>query len=119
MEKNKYTQFSPFNKACQKILFERPEAIGVAYKVLDCGCALLCGVSAVGDPIGTLQHISSQPIKKKSSPPICLKCRKDNGLDRVVWDGIYWPGVQREWPDKDLRISIGRKVFGPYYMEPE
>jgi len=37
----------------------------------------------------------------------------------VVWDGIYWPGSQSEWPDKNLRISIGRKIFGPGYMEPE
>jgi hypothetical protein len=119
MEDIKNTQVSPFNEACRKILFERPEAIGVAYKVLDCGCALLCGTSAGGDPTGNLQHISGQPVKKGRTPLICLKCKKDNGLDRVVWDGIYWPGFQSEWPDKDLRISIGRKIFGPGYMEPE
>jgi hypothetical protein len=112
-------QLSPFNEACQTILFERPEAIGVAYKILDCGCALLCGVSAGGDPIGTLQHISGQPVKKGAKPPICLKCRKSNGLDRVIWHGIYWPGTQREWPEKDLRLSIGRMVFGPAYIESE
>lgn len=112
-------QLSPFYEACQIILFERPESIGVAYKILDCGCALLCGVSAGGDPIGTLRHISGQPVKKGAKAPICLKCRKSNGLDRVIWDGIYWPGAQREWPDKDLRLSIGRKVFGPTYMESE
>ena len=119
MEHTENTQFSPFNDACRKILFEHPEAIGVAYKVLDCGCALLCGASATGDPTGMLQHISGQPVKRGNMPPICLKCKKDDGLDRVVWDGIYWPGSQDEWPDKDLRISIGRKIFGPGYMEPE
>jgi hypothetical protein len=119
MEFKSNTQFSPFNEACQAILFDRPEAIGVAYKVLDCGCALLCGVSAGGDPLGTLRHVSGQPLKKGTKTPTCLKCRRDNGLDRVVWNGIYWPGSQREWPDKDLRLSIGRKVFGPGYMEPE
>jgi hypothetical protein len=112
-------ELSPFNEACQTILFERPEAIGVAYRILDCGCALLCGVSAGGDPIGLLRHISSRRGKKGSIAPICLKCRKNDGLDRVIWDGIYWPGTRSEWPNKDLRISIGRKVFGPNYMERE
>ncbi len=119
MEDIKKTQVSPFNEACQKILFEQPEAIGVAYKVLDCGCALLCGASAAGGPIGILQHITGQPAKKGNTPPICLKCKKNNGLDRVVWDGIYWPGSHSEWPEKDVRISIGRKIFGSDYMEPD
>ncbi|UCD78490.1 MAG: hypothetical protein JSW26_24260 [Desulfobacterales bacterium] len=119
MTANESTQYSPFNEACQYILYENPAAIGVAYKVLNCGCALICGTSAGGDPVGKLHHISGQAVKKGKRPPICLKCRKDNGLDRVVWEGIYWPGAQSEWPDKDLRISIGRKVFGPGYMEPE
>ena len=119
MEDIKNTEISPFNKACHDILTERPEAIGVAYKILDCGCALLCGTSSGGDPIGILQHISGQPIKKGNALTICLKCKKDNGLDRVVWDGIYWPGAQSEWPEKDLRISIGRKIFGSGYIEPE
>ena len=113
------TLYSPFNEACLNILSEHPEAIGVAYKVLNCGCALICGASAAGEPLGFLQHISGQPVKRGSRPPICLKCRQDKGLDRVVWEGIYWPGAQSEWPDKDLRISIGRMVFGPAYTEPE
>ena len=119
MTANESTPYSPFNEACRYILYENPEAIGVAYKVLNCGCALICGASAGGDPVGSLHRISGQPINKGRRPPICLKCRKDNGLDRVVWEGIYWPGSQSEWPDKDLRISIGREVFGPGYMEPE
>ena len=119
MEDIKNTQISPFNEACRKILFERPEAIGVAYKVLDCGCALLCGTSAGGAPVGGLKHISGQPVKKGNTPPICLKCKKDTGLDRVIWEGIYWPGTPQEWPEKDLRVSIGRRVFGPGYTEPE
>jgi len=119
MTNYKSTQYSPFNRACQKILFEHTEAIGVAYKVLNCGCSLICGASAGGEPVGILHHISGQPIKGGSRSPICLKCRKDNGLDRVVWEGIYWPGAQSEWPDKALRISIGRMIFGPAYTEPE
>jgi hypothetical protein len=113
------TQLTPFNEACHSILATYPEAIGVAYKVLDCGCALLCGVSSRSEPVGVLQHISGQPPKKTKSPPICLKCKRDNGLKRVVWEGIYWPGAQREWPEKQLRMAIGRNVFGLGYMEPE
>ena len=119
MEDIKSNEVSPFNIACKKILVESPEAIGVAYKVLDCGCALLCGTSAGGEPIGFLQHISGQSVKKGNPSPICLKCRKDNGAGREIWDGIYWPGTQNEWPDKDLRILIGQKIFGPRYLEPE
>ena len=119
MADRKSSQYSPFNEACQNILTAHPEAIGVAYKVLNCGCSLICGASAGGEPIGTLRHISGQAVKKGRKPPICLKCRRDRGLDRVVWEGIYWPGPQKEWPDKDLRISIGRRIFGAGYIEPE
>ncbi len=106
-----------FTKACQKILAEHPETIGVAYKGLDCGCALVCGVSAKGDPVGPLIHVSGQPAKKGHEPPVCLKCKKDTGLNRVVQEGISWPGNESELPEKELRLSIGRKVFGPGYTE--
>ena len=119
MENNKRTRSNPFNETCQKILFEHPEAIGIAYKVLDCGCTLLCGVSALADPVGHLLHISNQPVIRGKTPPICLKCKKDNGLERVVWEGIYWPGTESEWPEKELRIAIGKNVFGSGYMEPD
>lgn len=119
MTDDKKKQYSPFNDACQKILFDHPDAIGVAYKVLNCGCALICGATAGGGPVGQLQHISGQPVKGSRHSPICLKCRKDDGLDRVVWEGIYWPGPQKEWPEKELRIAIGRNIFGSGYMEPD
>ena len=119
MTNNKTSQLSPFNETCQNILYEHPEAIGVAYRVLNCGCAMICGSTAGGEPIGTLHHISGQPIKRGSKTPICLKCRKDNGAERVVWEGVYWPGPQTEWPERDLRISIGRKIFGAGYTETE
>jgi hypothetical protein len=112
-------QTTAFEAACQKILFEQPEAMGVAFKFLDCGCALLCGVSAQGDPCGKLIHMSGQQAKKGKKPPICFKCRKDRGLDRVVWQGIHWPGEESELPAKELRLAIGMKVFGPSYIEPD
>ena len=108
-----------FEEACHKILFEHPNAVAVAYKVLNCGCSLLCGVSPQGDPLGTLHRVSGQPERTGIKPVICLKCKIDNGLKRVVWEGIYWPGRGSEQPDKDYRISIGQKVFGPGYLEPD
>lgn len=119
MPENEKKQYSPFNDACRNILLRHPEAIGVAYKVLNCGCALICGATAGGEPIGHLRHISGQPVKSGRQAPVCLKCRRGNGLDRVVWEGIYWPGPQDEWPEKDLRVKIGRKIFGIGYMEPD
>ena len=119
MEESRKISSNPFNQACYKILLEHPNTIGVAYKVLDCGCSLLCGVSAQGDPVGELLHITGQPERKGIRPPICLRCKIDDGLKRVVWEGIYWPGNESEQPDKDFRISIGRKVFGRGYLEPD
>lgn len=108
-----------FDRACQNILRTFPEAIGVAFKFLDCGCSLLCGVSAKGDPIGELIHVSGQPEKAGKRPPICLRCKRDGGLQRVIWQGIHWPGDESELPDKKLRLALGRKVFGPDYIETD
>ena len=119
MSKNTEFTSNHFEKACRNILVDYPDTIGVAYKVLDCGCSLLCGVSVQGSPVGTLLHISGQPVRKGIKPPICLKCKLDNGLKRVVWEGLFWPGDDTEKPDKELRISIGRQVFGPGYFEAD
>jgi hypothetical protein len=108
-----------FTNTCRTILIEHPEAIGVAYKGLDCGCALVCGVTAKGDPIGSMLRVTGQPITDDHKVPICLKCKKDDGLNRVVQEGIRWPGDDNELPDLELRLTIGRKVFGPDYLEPQ
>ena len=98
-----------FEEACLNIILDYPEAIGVAYKGLDCGCALICGVSVSGQPLGPLTHVPGQAA-------ICLPCKMDDGLKRrVVREGIYWPGDETERPDLELRNRIGRKVFGPGY----
>jgi hypothetical protein len=119
MEIDKNMTFNPFEETCRQILIEQQQAIGVAYKVLDCGCSLLCGISPGGDPLGSLRRVSGQPERQGMKAPICLKCKIDSGLKRVVWEGIYWPGQESERPDKDFRISIGKKVFGPGYLEPD
>lgn len=104
--------------ACWALLQDFPEAIGVAYKGLDCGCALICGVSAKGNPLGTLRHVSGQPGAPGGRRPICLKCKVDDGLrGRVVREGIFWPGAPEEHPDRELRNHIGKQVFGPGYSE--
>ena len=108
-----------FDLACHNILRTSPDAIGVAFKFLDCGCSLLCGVSAQGNPIGELQHVSGQPVKKDKKPPICFRCKRDGGLHRVIWEGIHWPGDESELPDKELSLAIGRNVFGPGYVETD
>ena len=114
--RNEYSQ-NAFLLNCQQILAQHPEAIGVAFKWLDCGCSLLCGVSAKGDPVGMLVHFSGQPSTRGRQAPICFKCKKDGGLDRVVWQGIHWPGDPEEYPARELRLLIGRRVFGPGYVE--
>jgi hypothetical protein len=106
-----------FLESCRQILQEHPEAIGVAFKWLDCGCSLLCGVSAKGDPVGPLVHVDGRSAKPGHRSAICFKCKKDSGLDRVVWQGIHWPGDPSEYPDRELRLRIGRRVFGPGYVE--
>ena len=108
---------TPFDEACYRILIEHPDAIGVAFKWLDCGCCLACGVNAWGEPAGLLVHIDSQSTTGSIRSHTCPHCRKDKGLDRVVWQGIHWPGTPDEYPDRELRIAIGRKVFGPGYSE--
>ncbi len=117
MRKTIYSRLDPFHDACQRIFLENPEAIGVAYKGLNCGCAMICGVSAKGEPAGELVHITGQPTGKGLGPPICLMCKKDDGLDRVVRQGMHWPGEESEKPDQELRQSIGERVFGPDYSE--
>lgn len=107
-----------FEAACLQVILEEPEAIGVAYKGLDCGCALVCGVSVKGHPQGTMRYVSGQPIPKVGQRAVCLKCKKDTGLgERVVRVGIYWPGADHERPDRELRNRIGETVFGGSYKE--
>ncbi|MEJ2286303.1 MAG: hypothetical protein P8X85_22230, partial [Desulfobacterales bacterium] len=86
MEEKTNFRSTAFDGACQTILPACPEAIGVAFKFLDCGCSLLCGVSAQGNPVGELIHVSGQTARKGKKPPICFTCKKDNGLERVIWE---------------------------------
>ena len=107
-----------FEMACTQVVLDDPEAIGVAYKGLDCGCALVCGVSVRGEPLGGLRYVSGQPMPAIGKRPVCLKCKQDDGLrGRVVREGIFWPGADHERPELELRNRIGKTVFGASYQE--
>lgn len=110
-------EHSEFNLACSRLLEEYPAAIGVAYQILDCGCAYMCSVSADGAPLGAMVHISGKT--GSGGAPICFKCRMDGSFKRSVWQGIYWPGDRSSWPDRGIRIAVGQAVFGPGYMEAD
>jgi hypothetical protein len=75
MEEKTNFRSTAFDGACRTILTTYPQAIGVAFKFLDCGCSLLCGVSAQGNPIGEMIHVSGQPAKKTT-----------------VWSGLFGRG---------------------------
>jgi hypothetical protein len=77
----------------------------------------MCGVSAQGQPLGELQHVPGNASGSATGALICLRCKQDNGLQRVVNQGIVWPGTEAEWPEIDLRMAIGKAVFGPEYVE--
>ena len=119
MENIKDKRFTALKQMCNKIAMEQPEAIGMAFIELDCGCINVCGVSVKGDSVGTLQTIPGPFIEDDQSQPICLTCYKDKSIDigRVINQGIMWPGDESEKPQRQLRQFIGQSVFGPDYSE--
>ncbi len=106
---------------CNTIVMEHPEAVGIAYIELDCGCIHFCGVSFNGDPIGAMQTLSGASDGGPEETPICLQCYREKRLNmtRVAKKGLVWPGDVSEVPDKDLRMFIGQTVFGPDYDESD
>jgi len=106
-----------FDDTCKHLFDAYPLSIGIAFKELDCGCALLCAVSAQGNPIGPMEQASGRNSTPGHSKTICLRCKKDNGLSRVVSQGIIWPGTIEERPTREIRLSIGCSVFGENYSE--
>lgn len=101
------------------IFAARRDAVGVAYRELDCGCARLCGVSGRGEPVGEVYNVSGQPSTRNLEPLVCLRCYRDKrfAVERTARQGILWserPG--RETPP-EKRTRIGRAVFGEDYQE--
>ena len=113
MEASKREELKAF---CEDLILQHPEAMGIAYMELDCGCINSCGVSAKGDPVGEMQAISGYSQKEDT---VCLKCYRDKKIDwsRIIDKGLIWPGEDSERPDEKLRMAIGKRVFGPDYTE--
>ena len=113
MESSKRKKLKAF---CEDFILQHPEAMGIAYMELDCGCINQCGVSGKGDPVGEMRAISGYSDKEDT---VCLKCYRDQKIDwgRVIEKGLIWPGEESEIPDKTIRVAIGKKVFGSDYLE--
>ncbi len=94
------------------ILFSKyPEAAGVVYWILDCGCTKMCCVSEKGDPIGGRLLVSGQPMPDQDTIFVCHKCMVDRGpaRERTVHQGVVW--IQPL--GKEHRKFISAKAFGP------
>lgn len=91
--------------------------IGVAVFELDCGCIRACGVSAEGDPVGEMIMVALGAVKALDDKPLCVKCDADGGADpiRCIRQSMVWPGDESEMPEEEVRLVIGKKVFGDEY----
>lgn len=118
MEKSKLFRLEALKNICNRLVMKHPDAIGMAMIELDCGCVNICGVSIRGEPVGLINAIVMGSEEDKTSP-ICSRCLASKGRisGRVVNQRIIWPGDEQEQPDRDLRLFIGRKVFGEDYLE--
>jgi len=99
------------------ILASRPDAVGVAFRELDCGCARLCGVSRQGEPVGEVYNLSGQLATRNLEPLVCLKCYRDKrfSVERTAHRGIIWADSPDRQTGDDERQLIGIAVFGKGY----
>jgi hypothetical protein len=119
MEKSKLVRMEALKNICNRLVMKLPDAIGMATIELECGCVKICGVSIRGEPVGSINTIVSGSETGDKTSPICSRCLASKGRisGRVVSQRIIWPGDVSEQPDRDLRLFIGRKVFGEDYLE--
>ena len=117
MKTESYHRQNALELACRYIRGEFPEAVGIAYMELDCGCIKLCGVSSRGRLLGPISLTLGKSSIRKNRPPVCKKCKTDEGVNikRVVRHGLIWPNNSIHKIDGDLKITIGRKLFGDRY----
>lgn len=101
------------------ILAARNDAVGVAFRELDCGCARLCGVSRQGRPVGEVYNLSGQPTTRNLEPLVCLKCyrAKRFAVERTARQGILWAAGPDRQTAEDERRLIGQTVFGDGYSD--
>lgn len=105
------------DKTLTYIFSKDPEAIGAVIFELDCGCMRICGVAETGEPAGDMIMVFGNPKNEKTGIQECEKCDADGGAnsDRCVNKAMVWPGAESEMPSKDVRLAIGKKVFGDEY----
>lgn len=104
---------------CTRLVIKHPEAVAMAAIELDCGCVNVCGVSYKGEPAGTIKSIPAHQESEDDNRLVCFTClEKKNEIDsRIVNRGLIWPGDDDEMPAEEVRLLIGREVFGPDYSE--
>jgi len=104
-------QETAIKNATHILLSKYPEAVGVVYWILDCGCIKMCCVSEKGDPIGGTLLTSGQSVPGQDTIFVCHKCMVDRGpsSERIVDQGIAWVRPL----GKEHRKLISAKVFGP------
>jgi hypothetical protein len=119
MEKSDLIRIAALKNICNRLVMKHPDAIGMAMIELDCGCINLCGVSIRGEPVGSIKTIVANSETGDTKSLICSRClaSKKRVNDRVVHQKMIWPGEPDEQPERDLRLFIGRKVFGNDYIE--
>ena len=111
--------FRALKEICNRIAMKNPAAIGMATIELDCGCINVCGVSFQGEPVGSIMNIPANQESANDIRLICFKCLEMEGeiTNRIVNQGLIWPGDENEIPEEETRLHIGREVFGPGYTE--
>ena len=119
MEKSKLVRMEALKNVCNRLVMKHPDAIGMAMIELDCGCVNICGVSIRGEPVGPVSTIVTGSESGDTTSPVCSRCLASKGRisDRIVKQRMIWPGDVHEQPDRNLRLFIGRKVFGEDYFE--
>ena len=112
-------RFNALKEICNRIVVKHPEAIGMAIVELDCGCIHVCGVSFKGEPVGSVMSIPAQQETATNGNLVCFTCleKKDKMTDRIINQGLIWPGGENETPAEEIRLYIGKEVFGPDYSE--
>ena len=105
------------DKTLNYIFSKNLEAIGAVIFELDCGCLRIGGVAETGYPAGDMIMVFRNPKNEKTGIQECEKCHIDGGAnpDRCVNKAMVWPGAESEMPNKDVRLAIGKKVFGDEY----
>ncbi len=112
-------KLNTLKEICTRLVIKHPEAVAMAAIELDCGCVNVCGVSYRGEPVGTLKSIPANQENEDDNNLVCFTCleKKREMAGRIVNRGLIWPGSDDELPAEEVRLLIGREVFGSEYEE--